>query len=89
MHAESLSVCINQPVTWARQLLVLHRLTYPVFWAWSDRVVNQALLGARLWTAFGWQLHVDANPNTRSLRNFPLQASGAEMCPLEFKRERR
>ncbi len=82
MQAESLAVRINQPVARARQLLVLHRSTYPVFWAWSDRVVNQALLGERLWTAFGWQLHVDANPNTRSLRNFPMQANGAEMLRL-------
>jgi hypothetical protein len=53
-----------------------------VFWAWSDRVVNQALLGERLWTTFGWQLHVEADLNTRSLCNFPMQANGAEMFRL-------
>ena len=82
MQAESLAIRINQPVARARQLLALHRSTYPVFWAWSDRVVNQALLGNRLWTTFGWQLHVEADPNTRSLRNFPMQANGAEMLRL-------
>ena len=86
MQAESLAVRINQPVARARELLSLHRSAYPDFWAWSDRVVNQALLGKRLWTTFGWQLHVEADPNTRSLRNFPMQANGAEMLRLASNR---
>jgi DNA polymerase I len=82
MQAESLAIRINRAVARARQLLALHRSIYPVFWAWSERVVNQALLGKRLWTTFGWQLHVEADPNTRSLCNFPMQANGAEMLRL-------
>jgi DNA polymerase I len=31
---------------------------------------------------FGWQLHVAAGFNPRSLRNFPMQANGAEMLRL-------
>ena len=31
---------------------------------------------------FGWHVHVGENPNPRSLRNFPMQANGAEMLRI-------
>jgi len=40
------------------------------------------MLGGRLQTCFGWQVHAGDNPNPRSLRNFPMQATGAEMMRL-------
>lgn len=67
---------------YAQDLLRLHRATYPQFWRWSDRVVNHALLFNRLQTVFGWQLWVTGEPNPNSLRNFPMQANGAEMLRL-------
>ena len=82
MGAESLAYRINQPTARARELLDLHRRTYRRFWAWSDGVLHQALLGGRIWTTFGWQLFVDDTPNGRSLCNFPMQANGAEMLRL-------
>jgi hypothetical protein len=36
----------------------------------------------RIHTVFGWPLHVSGEPNERSLRNFPMQANGAEMLRL-------
>lgn len=82
MGAESLAMRINQPVARARQLLELHKRAYSRFWQWSDSVVDEALLGGKLWTTFGWQLHVGRDLNDRSLRNFPIQANGAEMLRL-------
>ena len=82
MGAESLAYRINKPEARARELLDLHRRAYRRFWCWSDGVLHQALLGRRLWTAFGWQLFVGNKPNDRSLRNFPMQANGAEMLRL-------
>ena len=82
MGADSLALRINQPIARARQLLNLHRTTYQTFWRWSDTCLNQAILGGRLWTGFGWNLQVGDQPNERSLRNFPMQASGAEMLRI-------
>jgi DNA polymerase I len=82
MGAESLGQRIGQPPIRARQLLHLHRETYRVFWGWSDRVVDHAMLTGAVHTAFGWQLRISANTNDRSLRNFPMQANGAEMLRL-------
>ena len=36
----------------------------------------------RIHTVFGWPLHVSREPNERSVRNFPMQANGAEMLRL-------
>jgi DNA polymerase I len=40
------------------------------------------MLTCRLHTAFGWCVRVPAIANDRSLRNFPMQANGAEMLRL-------
>jgi hypothetical protein len=82
MGEESLAVRIAQPVLRARQLLELHRRTYPTFWSWSDAALDRAMLHGKLWTVFVWEIHVTDSPNPRSLRNFPMQANGAEMLRL-------
>ena len=40
------------------------------------------MLGGRLWAGFGWQIHTRDQLNDRSLRNFPMQANGAEMLRI-------
>jgi len=82
MGAESLAIRIGQPVIVARELLNLHRETYKTFWEWSESNLNYALLNGKLWTVFGWKIHVDKNPNPNSLTNFPMQANAAEMLRL-------
>ena len=82
MGADSLAQRIGQPPICARELLRLHRETYRVFWDWSDRVVAHAMLTLSLHTVFGWHVRVPAVANERSLRNFPMQATGAEMLRL-------
>ena len=82
MGAESLALRIGQPVISARELLRLHRDTYRVFWQWSDAAVDYAMLHGKLWTVFGWTVHTGTNPNPRFLRNFLMQANGAEMLRL-------
>ncbi len=82
MGEASLAARINQPVARARQLLALHRQTYRQFWKWSDSAVDEAVLGGRLWAGFGWQIHTRDEINDRSLRNFPMQANGAEMLRI-------
>jgi len=82
MGAESLAIRISQPVLVAKELLNLHRETYKTFWKWSDSNLDYALLNGKLWTVFGWEIHVDDNPNPKSLTNFPMQANAAEMLRL-------
>ena len=82
MGADALALRIGQPPIAARDLLRLHRETYRVFWDWSDTTLDGAMLTGSLRTVFGWQVRVPENPNPRSLRNFPMQANGAEMLRL-------
>jgi hypothetical protein len=82
MEAESLALRLGQPPAMARELLRLHRATYPTFWRWSESAVNHAMLRGWLQTVFGWRVHVGSKVNPRSLMNFPVQANGAEMLRL-------
>jgi DNA polymerase I len=82
MEADALAARIGQPTIVARNLLRAHRETYSTFWRWSNAAVDQAMLTGRLNTVYGWTVHVGENPNVRSLRNFPMQANGAEMLRL-------
>jgi hypothetical protein len=82
MEAPSLALRIGQPVPMAQYLLRAHRDTYRQFWKWSDAIVDHAMLVGSLHPVFGWALHTDGKTNPRSLRNFPMQANGAEMLRL-------
>ena len=82
MGVNSLAQRIGQPTAQARELLRMHREAYRQFWHWSDAVVDYAMLKGSLYTVFGWTIHVDHQANPRSLRNFPMQANGAEMLRL-------
>ena len=79
---EGLAGRIGQPVIVGRDLMRAHRETYRRYWQWSDAVVDHAVLTGSLSTVFGWPIHVSANFNPRSLRNFPMQANGAEILRL-------
>lgn len=82
MGADSLAFRIGQSVDRARELLALHLRTYRRFWMWSDGAVDYAMLCNHLYTVFGWTIRVGPEVNVRSLRNFPMQANGAEMLRL-------
>jgi hypothetical protein len=82
MEAASLAQRIGKPPAYARQLLQLHRETYPKFWRWSDGAETHAMLFGQLQTVFGWSLRIAGEANPRSLRNFLSQANGAEMLRL-------
>ncbi|MDB5340536.1 MAG: polA 2 [Planctomycetaceae bacterium] len=82
MGSLGLSQLIGKPEIYARELLRLHRERFSTFWAWSNAAVDEARLGGRLWTVFGWQIWCGEDARPTSLRNFPVQANGAEILRL-------
>jgi hypothetical protein len=82
MGPDALALRIGKPPVVARDLLRAHQETFRAFWAWSDAAVDHAMLRGWLNTVFGWTIHIGAESNPRSLRNFPMQANGAEMLRL-------
>lgn len=82
MGAASLAVRTGLSVIEAED--VLHRLgrTFPVFTAWADRVSDLGQLAGHLGTVFGWTVRAQGNTRATSLRNYPMQANGAEILRL-------
>jgi hypothetical protein len=82
LSAEGLAVKLAVTPAHGRELMRLHRETFRRFWLWSDMVQDQAMLGGELKTVFGWTVRVGPDTTPTSLRNFPMQANGAEMMRL-------
>ena len=53
-----------------------------LFTAWAEHVADVAQLTGYMSTVLGWTLRTDNVVRTTSLRNFPMQANGAEMLRL-------
>jgi DNA polymerase I len=82
MEFQSLAIRAGISAIEARELLLKHRETYPRFWGWADNEVDRAMLLGSTHTLFGWQIRTAVDQNPRSLRNFPMQANGAEMLRI-------
>jgi DNA polymerase I-like protein with 3'-5' exonuclease and polymerase domains len=82
LSADGLARRLNVPPCRGRELLRYHQETFRRFWQWSEQVQDQGILTGQLQTVFGWTVHVGPDANPRSLRNFPMQANGAEMMRL-------
>jgi DNA polymerase I len=78
----SLSEQINQPDIVGRELLRLHHKVYRHFWDWSNNRVNRYLLSNEQRTVFAWGHRFREFPKINSVRNFDMQANGAEMLRL-------
>jgi hypothetical protein len=81
-EAQSLAARVGVLPLEARELLLKHREAYPRFWRWSEDMVDQAMLRGSIRTVFGWRILAGRDANPRSLRNFPMQANGAEMLRI-------
>jgi DNA polymerase-1 len=82
MQARSLAYRAGVSEIEAQEILRRLGAAYPVYTEWAQQVVDAGQLGGRLTTVFGWQLHVGPKARATSLRNFPMQANGAEMLRL-------
>jgi hypothetical protein len=63
---------------------VLRKLAaaFPTFWDWAQQVIDVGILTGRLSSVFGWPIHITDNARPTALRNYPMQANGAEMLRL-------
>jgi hypothetical protein len=82
MGATSLARKIDRPETVAAHLLRRHRETYARFWRWSDATVNFAQTHGRLWTKFGWSVHVKPGSKETTWRNWRVQAEAGEVLRI-------
>lgn len=82
MQATSLAARLGTDRSRAEQLLWQLSRVFPAYWEWSQATVDTAMLTGRISSVFGWPMEVDAATRPTALRNFPMQANGAEMLRL-------
>jgi DNA polymerase I len=82
MQAGSLAGRLGTARPYAEHLLRLLARTFPVFWEWSQAVVDSAMLTGRITSAFGWTQYVIDSTRPTALKNYPMQANGAEMLRI-------
>jgi hypothetical protein len=82
MQAPALAARTGLSVIEAEHLLRKLAQTFPAYTAWADQVTDVGQLAGHLSTVFGWTLITANTPRPTTLRNFPMQANGAEMLRL-------
>jgi len=85
MTEKSLAVRIGRTESQAAQLIDAHRRAYPRFWEWKDRVLTHVQLLRSYTTSSGWRVTHGGKLTEhlkRSLVNFPVQATAADMFRL-------
>jgi len=66
----------------AQALITNHKSAFPKFWSWADRAETSAYLRREIRSVFGWRLAIDAETKPGTIRNFPMQANGAEILRI-------
>jgi DNA polymerase I len=82
MQAETLARHLGRGIPEARQLLRLYREAFPRLSTWTEKQGDLAMLSGTVSTLFGWSLRVNGQTKPTTLRNFPVQATGAEILRL-------
>jgi hypothetical protein len=83
MGTETLSARLGISSIEAHQMLNQHRELFPQYWQWSDDWLQAALQTGIMRTAFGWTCRTGILEfNERSIRNWPIQATGAEILRI-------
>ncbi|MFZ0714258.1 DNA polymerase, partial [Mycobacterium sp.] len=81
-QAVSLAGRTGLSVIESEDLLRRMALTFPVFTAWQEQIINTGQLAGNLSTVFGWTLRTNNIARPSQLRNYPMQSNGAEMLRL-------
>jgi hypothetical protein len=66
----------------AEQLLAAHRALFPVFWRWSERMVQSSYDRGWIKSPCGWRSTVPPRSNERTWMNWPMQAAGGDVMRL-------
>ena len=69
----------------AHELLQLHRGLFSQYWHWSEDWLHHSLTSGMMKTVFGWQCATGITElNGRSIRNWPIQSTCADMFRLAY-----
>jgi DNA polymerase I len=83
MSTETLAARLGISTFEAHQMLSQHKELFAQYWRWSDDWVQFALQTGVMRTAFGWTCRTGILEfNERSIRNWPIQATGADILRI-------
>jgi hypothetical protein len=83
MARDTLAARLGVSTFEAHQMLNEHRELFAQYWQWSDDWVQRALQTGVMRTAFGWCCRTGiVEFNERSIRNWPVQATGADILRI-------
>jgi hypothetical protein len=80
MSTMTLAARLNISMIAATELLHQHHSLFSSYWAWSDDWLAQSLDSGVMRTVYDWQCLTGITEfNERSIRNWPIQSTGAEI----------
>jgi len=80
IQAETLGARLGVSTFDAHEMINQHHELFAVYWRWSDDWLGHALDTGVMWTPLGWTCRTGITEfNARSIRNFPIQGSGADI----------
>jgi hypothetical protein len=83
MASETLAARLGVSTFEAHEMLNQHRELFAQYWRWSDDWVQSAMQTGTMHTAFGWTHRTGITEfNERSIRNWPIQATGADILRI-------
>jgi DNA polymerase I len=83
MSSETLAARLGVSTFEAHEMLNQHHALFAQYWQWSDDWMQHALQTGVMWTAFGWTCRTGITEfNERSIRNWPVQAAGADILRI-------
>lgn len=84
MSIETLAARLQVSTFEAREMLAQHHDLFSQYWRWSDDWVAHSLQTGIMRTAFSWTHHLGivGAVNVRSVRNWPVQAAGADVLRI-------
>jgi hypothetical protein len=83
MSVPTLAARLNVSTFEAHDMLGQHKALFAQYWRWSDDWVATALQTGVMRTAYGWSCRTGITElNERSIRNWPIQAAGADILRI-------
>jgi DNA polymerase I len=83
VQAETLAGRLGVSTVEAREMLRQHRELFAVYWNWAADWLARALDTGVMWTPMGWFCRTGITElNERSIINFPVQGTGADILRL-------
>jgi hypothetical protein len=82
LGARSLAMCTGVSLFEAGEILARLRARFRVFEAYAQSAVDHAGLQLEISTPFGWVMKCPSGINPRTVRNFPIQSTAAEILHI-------